>query len=315
MKIAVVIPSYKVTKHVLGVISTIGPEVARIYAVDDCCPEQSGKFIEAQCQDPRVKVLYNEVNRGVGGATITGYKAALQDGFDIAVKVDGDGQMNPKLIPSFVRPILEGTADYSKGNRFFDLESLSAMPSIRLFGNACLSFVSKLVSGYWNIMDPTNGFTAIHRGALSLLPLDKLDNRYFFESDLLFRLNTIRAVVTDIPMSSHYADEESNLRVSKVLLKFPRLYIQRFFKRIFYNYILRDFTPASLELLFGISLFAFGTVFGLYSWYIGSMTGVPATTGTVMIAALPIIIGFQLLLAALSYDMNNLPKDPLQKHF
>ena len=171
MKIVVVIPSYRVKQHILGVINSIGQEVNAIYVVDDKCPEQTGHFVEENCKDSRVKVVYHEKNKGVGGATMSGYRAALNDGADIMVKLDGDGQMNPALIPQLVKPLINGEADYTKGNRFFNLESLRQMPIIRLFGNSVLSFISKVSSGYWNLMDPTNGFTAIHATAAKLLPL------------------------------------------------------------------------------------------------------------------------------------------------
>ena len=136
MRIAVAIPCYKVTRHVLEVIQAIGPEVEAIYAVDDACPDGSGRFIEEHNRDPRVRVLYNPENRGVGGAIVTAYQAAMADGMDIVVKIDGDGQMDPALLPSFVRPLLQGRADYTKGNRFFRPESVQGMPPVRLFGNA-----------------------------------------------------------------------------------------------------------------------------------------------------------------------------------
>ena len=138
----------------------------------------------------------------------------------VVVKVDGDGQMDPRLIPSFVYPILRGEADYTKGNRFFDLESVRTMPRFRLLGNAILSFMTKLSSGYWNLFDPTNGFTAIHTDVARHLPFDKISRRYFFETDILFRLNTLRAVVVDVPMEAKYGDEVSNLKISKIVLEF-----------------------------------------------------------------------------------------------
>src|SRR5690606_32001950 len=150
--------------------------------------------------DPRVRVIRHASNLGVGGAVITGYQAAIADGMDILVKLDGDGQMDASLIPDFIEPIINGEADYTKGNRFFDLEELRSMPRIRLIGNAVLSFMTKFSSGYWNLFDPTNGFTALHADVARYLPLSKISKRYFFESDMLFRLNTLRAVVHDIPM-------------------------------------------------------------------------------------------------------------------
>ena len=314
--IAVVIPAYKVRKHILSLIPKIGSMVKYIYVVDDKCPEKSGKYVEDNCKDNRVKVVYNNVNKGVGGAVKAGYKEALKNTeVEIIIKLDGDGQMNPDLIPKFAKPIQEGKADYVKGNRFFNLEKLHKMPKMRLIGNSALSLGNKFVNGYWNTMDPTNGYTAIHKTALSFLPLDKIDNRYFFESDMLFRLGTIRAVVFDQPMDAHYDDEESSLSIKRVLIDFPPKYINRYFKRIFYNYFLRDFNVASIELIFGILLFAFGTIKGVIHWADSVSSGFPATSGTVMLAALPVILGFQLLLSALNFDIQHIPKQPLQQKF
>ena len=311
MRIAVAIPCYKVTQHVLGVIDAIGPEVERIYAVDDACPEGSGRFIEQSHRDPRVRVLYNPENRGVGGAVVTAYQAALADGMDIVVKIDGDGQMDPALIPKFVQPILRGRADYTKGNRFYRPESLRGMPRIRLLGNAALSFVTKLSSGYWPVMDPTNGYTAVHAEVLRQLPLEKLERRYFFESDMLYRLNIIRAVVQDVPMDAVYADEQSNLKVSRVLPEFMGKHVKRFFKRYVYVYLVRDFNMGSVYSLAGVLLCALGLGFGAGQWIHSVATGVPASSGTVMLAALPLIIGIQFLIAFLHHDVDNVPREPL----
>jgi dolichol-phosphate mannosyltransferase len=311
--IGVVIPCYKVREHILDVISRIGPEVQLIYVVDDACPENSGKFVNESCNDPRVQVLFHHQNSGVGGAVKTGYMKALMDGAEIIVKIDGDGQMDPKLIPAFVRPILKGEADYVKGNRFFELSSLSQMPKVRVLGNSIISLVNKFVNGYWNIMDPTNGFTAIHRSALKMLELDKIANTYFFESDMLFRLGIIRAVVHDIPMKAIYGKEKSNLKISRVLFEFPPKYINRYFKRVVYNYFLRDFNVGTIQFLFGILMFAAGITFGIYFWEHSIKFHVPATSGQVMLAALPTILGFQLLLSALQYDIRNIPEKPLSR--
>ena len=311
MRIAVAIPCYKVTQHVLGVIAAIGPEVHAIYAVDDACPDHSGNFIQTHNQDPRVKVLFNPENRGVGGAIITAYKAAIADGMDIVVKIDGDGQMNPALLPKFIRPLLRGEADYTKGNRFFRPESVQAMPPVRLFGNAVLSFMTKLSCGYWNLMDPTNGYTAARTCVLAELPLDKLEKRYFFETDMLFRLNTLRAVVKDIPMDSVYADEESNLKIGKVLPEFLKKHASRLWRRYVYNYFVRDFNVGTLYSLFGVLLLTVGTTFGAMHWLDSALCKHPATSGTVMLAALPVLIGIQFLIAFLHYDVSNLPTDTL----
>lgn len=315
MRIAVAIPCYKVKKHILDVIARIGDDVDTIYVVDDCCPEQSGSHVSQNSTDSRVKVIYHVQNQGVGGAIVTAYQQALDDDIDIVVKIDGDGQMDPELLPHFVAPILRGEADYTKGSRFFALESLTTMPFVRKFGNAALSFINKVSSGYWQVMDPTNGYTAIHRQALQLMPLDKLSQRYFFESDMLFRLGTLRAVVQDIPMDAVYDDEESNLSIKKVLVDFPPLYIKAFFKRVFYTYFLRDFNGASMKLVLGLLLMLIGAVWGGAHWIGSIVSGDEATTGTVMLAVLPLIMGFQLLLSAIDYDMTHAPKRPLQRWF
>ena len=311
MRIAVTLPCYKVRAQVLDVIARIPPQVQRIYVVDDQCPQQSGLLVQQECRDERVRVLFHEQNQGVGGAVSTGYRAALEEGMDIVVKVDGDGQMDPALIPHFTRPIERGRADYTKGNRFYRPESLKGMPPIRLFGNAALSFINKLSSGYWSIMDPTNGYTAIHTAVLRRLPLDKLERRYFFESDMLFRLNTVRAVVHDVPMDAVYADEESSLKVSKVLPEFLLKHINRFFKRYVYLYLLRDFNIGSLYSLLGVALCLLGLLFGGWHWLRSLSTGAPATSGTVMLAALPLIIGIQFLIAFLHHDVEHVPDEPL----
>ena len=311
MRIAVAIPCYKVTQHVLGVIAAIGPEVDTIYAVDDACPDGSGRFIEHNDPDPRVRVLYHPHNLGVGGAIVTAYRAAIADGMDIVVKIDGDGQMDPALLPHFVRPLLRGEADYTKGNRFFRPESVQGMPPVRLFGNAVLSFITNLSCGYWNIMDPTNGYTAARTCVLAGLPLDKLEQRYFFETDMLFRLNTVRAVVKDVPMDAVYADEQSHLKVGAVLPEFLRKHASRLWRRYVYSYLVRDFNVGSLYSLAGVALMAFGWTFGLYGWISSVQHAAPATSGTVMLAGLPIIIGIQCWIAFLHHDVSSVPTEPL----
>lgn len=311
--IAVVIPCFKVTDHIEDVIASIPSCVSYIYVVDDSCPEGSGAHVEKAVKDPRVSVLKHDVNQGVGGAVVTGYKQALKNNVDIVVKIDGDGQMNPALIPDFLAPIIEGRADYTKGNRFYRVEDVVGMPFMRVFGNSMLSFLTKLSSGYWPIFDPTNGYTAIHRKALNALPLDKLSKNYFFESDMLFRLNTIRAVVYDVPMKAVYEDETSNLKIRKILFPFLKGHIKNLSKRVFYNYFLRDFSLASIEMLLGLPLLVFGVVFGVFQWLSSLSSGTEASAGTVMLSALPIIIGMQFILSFLHYDIYATPREPLKK--
>ena len=258
-----------------------------------------------------MEVIIHPKNLGVGGAVKTGYRKALEDNVDIIVKLDGDGQMNPLLIPKLVEQIRNKQADYVKGNRFYNLDSLRKMPGIRRFGNAILSFVNKMVSGYWNVMDPTNGLTAISAIALKHLPLEKIDDRFFFEQDMLFRLNTIRAVVMDYPMNAEYGQENSNLKIRNVLFSFPVKYMNRFFKRIFYSYFLRDFNIGSLELVLAFLFMGFGIIFGSIKWTHSIVSSQPATAGTVILAGLPVILGFQSFLSFLHFDLTNIPQKPL----
>ncbi|WP_426267536.1 glycosyltransferase family 2 protein [Sphingomonas sp. LHG3443-2] len=308
--IAVIIPCFRVSRHVADVIGRVGPEVAAIYCVDDACPDGSGDHIEASLADPRVRVVRHDCNQGVGGATLTGYRAALADGHDILVKIDGDGQMDPALVRRFVQPIIDGTADYTKGNRFFFLENARGMPLARLVGNSALSFLTKLSSGYWNIFDPTNGYTAVHRSVAERLVRQRIDQRYFFESDMLLNLYLLRAVVQDVPMAAVYADERSNLSIRRVVLPFLFKNLRNIGRRFFVHYLIRDFSLVTLEVIVGILLLAFGIVAGASFW-IGSFTsGEAATAGQVMIAALPILSGTQFILSALNYDIRNVPNLP-----
>lgn len=312
MKIAAVIPCYRVSKHIIDVVERTLPVVDMIYVVDDQCPEGSGALVARHFPMATIRVIQHQVNQGVGGAVVSGYRAALADDIDVVVKVDGDGQMDPLQIASLIAPIVARRADYTKGNRFFNIEDLRQMPFVRVLGNSALSFVNKISTGYWNIMDPTNGFTAIHKSTLKMLDLDKLATRYFFESDMLFRLSIVRATVRDVSMPAFYGDEQSNLRISKVLFDFPGRYLLNFFKRFFYNYILRDVSMGTIETIVGVLLMFFGVTWGGYNWIGNGMNGVETPAGTVMLASLPIILGSQLLLAAVAYDIYNVPSEPLQ---
>jgi dolichol-phosphate mannosyltransferase len=309
--VIVVIPCYKVSLQIMEVINNIGEECDKIIVVDDACPEKSGALVERECTDERVTVIYNESNLGVGGAVLAGYRLALDFNADIVVKIDGDGQMEPSLIPKFIEPISRRDADYTKGNRFYHIPDLSNMPLIRLFGNAVLSFITKLSSGYWNIFDPTNGYTAIQASLIPHLSPEKVSNDYFFESDMLFRLNLLQAKVVDIPMSAKYSNESSNLKVRKIIPIFLYKNIKNLIKRIFYNYFLRDFSAASIELVSGSALAIFGFLFGAWEWYAHSQAGEIASTGTVMVAVLPLVIGFQLLIAFLNFDLTNTPSSAI----
>jgi len=312
--ITVVVPCYREKNQILEVLNKFDLTITHIIVIDDACPEKTGDFVLKNCNDKRVQVIIHKNNQGVGGATITGYKKAIELGTDIIVKVDGDGQMDPTMIKTLIKPILRGEADYAKGNRFYRLKGLSKMPPLRIVGNLILSFASKMSSGYWKNFDPTNGFTAIHGKVAQELPLDKLHKGYFFESDMLYQLNMSRAVVADVPIQAIYGNEKSSLKISKILLLFSAQHSKNFFRRVAYNYFLHDFSIASVELVIGLIFIAFGSIFGGVEWYQSSISGVTATAGTVIIAALPLMVGSQLLISFLHFDVNNQPDQPLHQN-
>jgi dolichol-phosphate mannosyltransferase len=310
--IAAVIPCYRVRDHILAVLAGIPASIERIYCVDDACPQASGNIIETECSDPRVRVIRHTQNQGVGGAVMTGYAAALADGAEIVVKIDGDGQMPMNMLGSLLQPLLSGRADYTKGNRFYFLRDLEGMPPSRLFGNAVLSFLTKLSSGYWSVFDPTNGFTAIHRAALSRLRLPTIKRDYFFESDMLHHLYLERAVVIDVPMPAKYGDAGSSLSVLGSILPFLRGNLRNFLRRLLYTYYVRDLNIASLEFVLSLLLIFGGSLWEVLQLWESVETGIAATAGEALIGLLPIIMGFQMLLAAIHYDTQNIPDRPLQ---
>ncbi len=305
--VCVVIPAFRVSKQILGLLSEIGPEVRSIIIVDDKCPENSGGLVLSNCHDPRVQVLFHQDNMGVGGAVKTGYLRALEIGADIIVKLDGDGQMDPKKLPGLIDPLIQGYADYSKGNRFSEVDFVRSMPKMRIIGNLVLSFMSKLSTGYWRTFDPNNGYTAITSKALRKIPINKIDNRYFFESDMLFRLNIVRKRVIDVPMPAIYANEVSSLKIWKVVIEFPIKHLRNFLKRVAYSYYLRDFTLPSIELPLGLSLMTFGGTLGIKTWFDSSLTGTLTSAGTAMLIGMTFLAGLQLVLAFFSYDISNTP--------
>lgn len=312
-RVAAVVPAYKVSRHIVDVVLSLLGYCDHIFVVDDCCPEGSGKLVQDNVSDPRVTVLFNAENTGVGGAVMEGYRAAVAADMDVIVKVDGDGQMDASLIPEFVFPIATGQADYTKGNRFFDLRNIGSMPGIRIFGNAMLSFMAKLSTGYWDLFDPTNGYTAIHADVARRLPFDRISQRYFFETDLLFRLNTLRAAVVDIPMDAKYGDEVSNLHIRQILGEFVFKHARNFFKRIFYNYFLRDVSLASAELVVSVVLLLFAILFGGTHWISSAADGRSTPVGTIMITAVSLIWGLQLLLAFIGYDIASVPRRAIHR--
>jgi dolichol-phosphate mannosyltransferase len=303
--ITVVIPVYKVEKHIKKVIETLPDFIDHIILVDDNCPKKSSNLIE---KNKKNIIIKHDKNLGVGGAVVSGYKKALILKSDIVVKVDGDGQMDPNKIMPLVTPLLEKKADYTKGNRFKDYKALKSMPKIRLFGNSILSFSTKLASGYWDIMDPTNGFTAITKRAIEGLNLDLISKRYFFETDMLIHLNIENSVVKDVPIPANYGDEVSSMNIKRIISSFPFKLLKGFLKRITLKYYIYDFNMCSIYLILGLPMLFFGTSYGMFHWIKSYINNTETPLGTIMLAVVPIILGVQFLLQAIQIDMNNIPK-------
>jgi dolichol-phosphate mannosyltransferase len=312
-RIAVVLPCYRVREKIVGVVESLIGRVDYIIAVDDQCPEKSGEWLREQCKHPSVQVLFHEVNQGVGGAMITGYEAALQTDAEVVVKMDGDGQMDSRFLTRLIAPLVSGKADFAKGNRFFDLRALRAMPQARRIGNFGLTLLTKAASGFWHLSDPTNGYFALRRGALGLVNFHLLDRRYFFEISLLVQLNVVRAVAIDVPIPAIYADENSSLNPMRALVSFPGKLLRGFFHRIWWRYFIYDINIVSIFLVAGMLLFFGGAIFGAWRWSANVEEGINQSAGTVALAMLPMLLGFQMLLQAMVLDVMDKPSEPVSE--
>jgi dolichol-phosphate mannosyltransferase len=308
--IGVVIPAYGVGQRIEAVIAGIPAFVRTIVVVEDASRDDTRARLKA-LRDPRLVVLEHAENRGVGAAMATGFARALQEGLDIVVKMDGDDQMDPARMPDLLRPLIAGTADMAKGNRYSDLVALRSMPAARIVGNAGLTFLVKAASGYWSLFDPANGYFAIRTEVLRRMNLAKLPARYFFESGLLIKLGILRAVVQDVPMPARYGDEQSSLSIPGTLLGFPPRLLVGLLRRLFWRYFVYDFTVLSLYLILGVPALVCGTVYGSLLWWELHLAGDFASSGQVMLAAMPIILGAQLVLQAIALDIANTPRTPI----
>ena len=312
LRVAVVIPAFCEQDRIVGVVRSVPAWADHIIVVDDGSTDRTSDAVRG-LRDSRLVVLQHSENRGVGAAVVTGFAKAAELGAQILVKMDGDGQMDPACLPALLDPIVRGEADYTKGNRFLHARALAQMPWGRRIGNIGLSFLAKLASGYWSLFDPNNGFVALHATVWRLLDHERLHPRFFFENSMLLELGLNRAVVRDVHMPARYGDKPNSLSPPRALVQFPPLLARGFLRRLLQQYFVRDFTPVSLFLIAGAVATAFGAAWGVYHWRSASSRGVTASTGTVMIAVLPIILGVQLLLQAIVLDIQNVPRDPLQR--
>ena len=310
--IATVIPAYCVERDIESVLRGLPAYIKHIIVVDDASSDSTSDLVTvAAKKDERITLIKHAQNQGVGGAMISGFRKALELGAQIVIKLDGDGQMNPAHIPALITPLIHGKADYVKGNRFRDFQSLQQMPFIRRLGNLGLSFLTKAATGYWNIFDPTNGFFAIRAEMLAQLPLDQIDPGYYFETSMLSHLYLLDAFILDVPIPARYRGEKSSMSIRRVLIEFPIKLSRTLLRRIILKYFIFDFSMTSVYLLTGIPLLLFGLIFGITKWIQYARLDIPAPTGTVILPTLSVILAIQILLSAIEIDLNSTPRKAL----
>jgi dolichol-phosphate mannosyltransferase len=310
--IAVVIPCYRVEREINKVIANLPRYIKHIIVVDDASPDKTAEVVRKSAQkDHRIILITHEKNQGVGGATLTGFRKALELGAQIIVKVDGDGQMDMAYLPGLLIPLIEARADYTKGNRFRDFQALQKMPLVRRTGNMALGFLTKAATGYWNLLDPANGFLAIRSNVLAQLSLDQIDHTFFFETSMLANLYLINAVVKDVPIPARYQGEMSNLSVHKILLEFPFKLLKTFIRRLILRNLIYDFSMASIYIFAGLPLLLFGSIFGTTRWLYYASRDIPAPTGTVILPTLSVLLGVQFMIAAIEIDLRSTPTESL----
>lgn len=300
-----VIPAYRAASTIVSVVAEALVYADSVIVVDDGCPEGSGEAAgEHYAGNDRVQVIMRPQNGGVGAATKTGIAAAIQSGADVIVKLDADGQMKPSYIASIRQLFLDDPSIVCiKGNRFFDESVLQVMPKIRFFGNAVLSLLAKCASGYWNAIDPTNGYLAFNAHLLKALPWQSFADSYFFEMSVLAELGLKRLPIVELEMPTIYTEAPSSLSIRRVLLEFPPRLMKLMVRRLLVQYFFFDLNLGSIYVIFGTLLTTFAVLFASYEWVESVLTHVPRSTGTVMLAVLPFLMGFQLLLNALMYDV------------
>ncbi len=312
--LAVVIPVFNNEQYIRKVIENVPDFVQHIIVINDASKDKTSSIVN-KIHNPKLHRIQHKRNQGVGGAMLSGYSAALLLGADIVVKMDGDDQMDPSYLSALVDPIMRGDADYCKGNRFLHTSELLSMPLLRRIGNWGLTFLTKIASGYWNIFDPTNGYTAIHQSILNDIDASHIAKDFFYETSILLELRRLQAKVLDVPIPARYLEKSSSLSEWREFFKFPIKLARGLIHRLYRQYFLYDFSAASLYFVLGLPLLIFGFLWGIIKWNISSMTGIPATSGTVLIAVLPITLGVQFLTQAFSLDMTSTPSQPIHRNY
>ncbi|HXV33422.1 MAG TPA: glycosyltransferase family 2 protein [Gaiellaceae bacterium] len=301
--VAVVIPAYQEEALVASTIEGIPGFVDRIFVVDDASTDETAT--RAREADERVDVIRHETNSGVGAATVSGYRRSLEGGFEVICVMNADGQMDPDDLETLVRAVAEDECDYAKANRLFTAEAWKLIPRTRYIGNAILSFLTKIASGYWHVADSQAGYTAINLESLRLLENDKLYPRYGFPNDLLVHLNVWNRRVRDYPSRPIYGvGERSGIKLRRVVPAISWLLFKGFFWRMKEKYIIRDFHPLVLFYSLGLLLFGLGVAAGI-TYTVLRILGNPIPAATAVLVALLVISGLQLLLFAMWFDMES----------
>jgi glycosyltransferase involved in cell wall biosynthesis len=302
--IAVIVPAYNEEKLISKVLKTIPTFVDHIVVVDDASNDRTGEVAKIhQKEDSRIIYLRHQANEGVGGAIATGYKWARDNEVSISVVMAGDAQMDPKDLPKLLDPVVNGEVDYSKGNRLFTGKAWRVIPKTRYLGNAVLSFLTKIASGYWHVADSQSGYGAVNLEVLKTIDLDSIYKRYGMPNDFLVRLNVYHFRVRDVPVNPVYGiGERSGIRISTVIFTLSFLLVKLFLWRLREKYIIRDFHPLVLFYLLGFVLTPIGVVFGCYLLVYRLLTG-PVAATSALLAAFFAISGLQSLFFAMWFDM------------
>jgi glycosyltransferase involved in cell wall biosynthesis len=298
--VAVVVPAYDEEKLLPETLAGIPEFVDRVYVVDDASRDGTG---ERAADDPRVQVIRHETNRGVGAAIVTGYRQAIEDRMDVTCVMAADNQMPPDELEDIARPVVVGDADYAKANRLVSGEAWQLIPHARYLGNAMLSLLTKIASGYWHVADSQSGFTAASLATLERLDLHRIYPRYGFPNDMLVHLNVVEARGRDVPSRPVYnVGEQSGIRYSRVVPAISSLLLKAFFWRLWQKYVIRDFHPLVFFYVFGIAMFLAGLGLGIAEVVL-RILGNPIPPATVVLVALLLIFGSQFTLFAMWFDL------------
>lgn len=306
LRVAAILPCYNEEKLIAKTVNTLPDFVDFIIAVDDQSKDHTWKIIKDLAKkNKRVVPIQNEVNQGIGGAYIHGFNVAQEKNADLIFTMAGDAQCNQNYMPNMIDTLLDENLDYVKANRFVHLEELKQMPTFRRVGNTVITILTKFSSGYYSIFDSQNGYGVFKRKTIEKLPFEHIGRRYDYENTLLIALAIMGAKIKDEPVPAIYGDEQSTIPVFKTTMRALNVVWKGFWRRIYHKYVLINFHPIALFIFGGLLLGSLGFLFGLYLVIAKLAADVTPSSGTVMLAVLPIILGFQLLLSAVTMDMNN----------